>query len=58
MFKRLDVVVVGKSPKRWCIDLLREEKDAAGGTYVMAEMSDENGNTKVAETSQLRKVAG
>lgn len=57
-FKRGEIVTVGKNPKRWCIDVLREQTDGAGEPYIMAELSDERGKKLFAETSQLTKVGG
>jgi len=57
-FKRGEIVTIGKNPKRWCIDVLREQVDGAGEVYVMAELSDERDKKTFAETSQLTKVGG
>jgi hypothetical protein len=57
-FKRLDVVTIGGNPKRWTVDRVREEYDAAGEPYLMAELSDAAGKRTAAETSRLKKVGG
>lgn len=57
-FKRGEIVTIGKNPKRWCIDRIRESVDASAESYLMADLSDERGKTTSAETSRLTKVAG
>lgn len=57
-FKRGEIVQIGANPKRWCIDVLREQTNRDGDTYVMAELSDLDGRKVFKETEHLVKVGG